>query len=244
MIYPDAERPPRVLSKEKDHGSLIWMKIDDKEFIASAWKDISIRLWDTEKGTSEVVYKMDDTEKNHPSLCSIDDRTVACVGASSSDDNLNIHILNTNTKPWSLGSVLIVKRVKVIIDMCHLVTDDDTQCLLLCCPYERRVQAVQLIGGRVRWQSGEQQMGEKSLPWSICTDQVNDIVYVADNHLDMIHLLSSEDGSVLTSVNLLGYAILSPSCVSFSDGDLFIGHMDKNWYMSQISRFIKSEHHD
>ena len=245
VIYPDVSKPPRVLSNEKDNGSLIWMKIDDKEFIAVVWKDSSIRLWDVEKATSEVVYKMDSNEHKHTSLCSIDDRTVAYGGAYPSEDDINnIHILNTDTKPWSLGNVLMVEGVKVILDMCHLVADDDTHCLLLCCPYEHRVQAVELIGGRVRWRTDKQQMGEETLPWSICTDQVSGVVYVADNHLHKLHLLASEDGSVLTSVNLLRYDIVSPSCVSFSDGDVFVGHVDKNWKISQISRFVKSENQD
>ena len=245
VIYPDVSKSPRVLSNEKDNGSLIWMKIYDKEFIAVVWKDSSIRLWDVEKATSEVVYKMDSNEHKHTSLCSIDDRTVAYGGAYPSEDDINnIHILNTDTKPWSLGNVLMVEGVKVILDMCHLVADDDTHCLLLCCPYEHRVQAVELIGGRVRWRTDKQQMGEETLPWSICTNQVSGVVYVADNHLHKLHLLASEDGSVLTSVNLLRYDIVSPSCVSFSDGDVFVGHVDKNWKISQISRFVKSENQD
>ena len=245
VIHPDASSPPRVLSHEKDNGSLIWMKIEGKEFIAVAWKDTSIHFWNVEEGTSEVVYNMDANEQKHTSLCLTDDRTVAYGGAyPAEDDTNNIHILNTDTKPWSLGNVLMVEGVKVILDMCHLVTDDDTQCLLLCCPYEHRVLAVELIGGRVRWCTDKQQMGEDTLPWSICTDQVNGVVYVADNHLHKLHLLASEDGSLLTSVNLLRYDIVSPSCVSFSDGDVFVGHVDKNWKMSQISRFIKSENQE
>ena len=237
VITPhDPGIPVRALSSEKDHGSLMWMKMDDKEFAVTVWKDTMVRLWDVETGKHEVVFRVDRDKQKHISLCSIDDRTVAYGGAYPTEDLNDIYILNTDTKPWSLGGVVLVEGVKVIYDMCPLLATDGTQCLLLCCPYEHRVQAVELMGGRIRWKSGQNQMGDGSLPWSICTDGAG-LVFVADNHLNKIHLLSAEDGSKILSVNLYRYDIFSPSCMDFRDGEVFVGHVDKNWKMSQISKF-------
>ena len=55
-------------------------------------------------------------------------------------------------------------------------------------------------------------MGEKFEPWSICTDDEK-VVYVADYNQDMIHLLSVEDCSAITSIDHC--AIISPFTVRF-----------------------------
>ena len=53
-------------------------------------------------------------------------------------------------------------------------------------------------------------MGEKFEPWSSTDDE--NVVY-ADYNQDMIHLLSVEDCSAITSVDLCHYAIISPFTV-------------------------------
>ena len=113
-------------------------------------------------------------------------------------------------------------------------TVDGTPCLLLSCPNDRNVQAVEIVGGRIRWKVGMQQMGEKCCPWSIYTDE-NNTVYVTDWDYQRIHILSGEDGSATRSINLYPYGVRDPHCVRIHDEHIYIGHMDESSKKYQIS---------
>ena len=108
--------------------------------------------------------------------------------------------------------------------------------MLLACPNDGNVQAVEIVGGRIRWKVGKQQIGEGFYPLSICTDE-NNTVYVADSAKCRVHILSGEDGSVIRSINLKPYGIY-PSCVRVYEEHIYIGHKyESNKY--QIKKFTK-----
>ena len=115
-------------------------------------------------------------------------------------------------------------------------TADGTPCLLLCSPDDRNVQAVEIVGGRIRWKVGEQQIGY--LPWSICIDE-NNTVYVADTYRCRIHILSGEDGSTIRSINLRPYDVWYPGCVRVYDQNIYIGYVDNSRKKYQISKFMQ-----
>ena len=88
----------------------------------------------------------------------------------------------------------------------------------------------------MRWQVDTQQMGRSFVPFSICTD--GSTVFVANASQDVLHLLSVEDGSVLTSINLSPSGFHFPSCVRLRGDHLFVGHMNKEGTYC-VSKFAK-----
>ena len=146
------------------------------------------------------------------SLCVIDDRTVGCGEVYPADGYNRIYVLNTETEDWSLGNTVLVKGLKYIWDMCYMKTSDGTSCLVISCPGSPSVQAVEIIGGRIRWKTGVDLMGVDCFPWSVCTDRDN-TVYMTDPVNEKLYLLSAEDGAVIRSVSLRPYGIISPVCV-------------------------------
>ena len=237
VIFPNKDKSPLVLSTDKNYGSVAFVEKLDKEYLAAVWNGRSIHLWDMEKNTSQVVYNFESTPQKQMNFCVLDSKTVACGAVYPTDEGFHeIYILNTESKMWNLGNILIVDGVRVIYDMCYSQTIDGTSCMLLCCPHEHEVQAVELIGGRIRWKTEKQLMGVGFLPWSICADK-NSTVYVVDNYLHRMHLLSAEDGSVLKTVSLFPYGIVTPSTIRVLDKDVYIAHVDKDWKKSQITKF-------
>ena len=145
----------------------------------------------------------------------------------------------TNTQPWSLSSMLMVRGVLGIADMCYMKTTDGTACLLLSCLLDNDIQAVEIVGGRIRWKVGKEQMGKKCFPGSICTDE-NNAVYLPDFFHHRMHILSGEDGSVIRSINLKPYGVIHPSCVRVHDQSIYISHLDESQKKYEISKFSKS----
>ena len=80
-------------------------------------------------------------------------------------------------------------------------------------------------------------MGEKFDPWSICTDE-NNTVYVADFFQKAIHLLSAEDGSVITSIDARHYAMWNLIAVRIHDEHMYVEHKSDDKYV--ISKFEKN----
>ena len=124
-----------------------------------------------------------------------------------------------------------------ITDICYVKTADGTACLLLSYTYTCFVQLLEMIGGKVRWQIDKLQMAQFFRPWSICTD--GSTVFVANPGPDVLHLLSVEDGSVLTSISLRSFGIRLTSCVRVHGDHLYIGHMDQKGNTYCVSKFTK-----
>ena len=192
-----------------------------------------------DKNTSRVVYKMDFKGRKDMTLCVIDENTVAYAELSSEGMH-RIHILNTDTDQWTLGNVILDKESKLVRDICYVNTSDGTSCLVLCRYDDKSVEAVQFIGGRTKWKIGKGEMGKKFDPYSICPDQTDNAIYVSDFGKHMLHILSVDDGSVVTSVSLVQWRIVPPTCVRAHDNDVYITHRDDKKQKLQISKFTRS----
>ena len=241
IFYPDTEKSPIVLSEDKSFFSAIFLSISGKEYLAATTNtDNSIHLWDLETNTSKVVYKMDFNGRKDMTLCVVDENTVAYTEWSSSEGMHKIHILNTSTENWTLGNVILDKGSKLVRDICYINTSDGTSCLVLCRYDDESVQAVQFIGGRTKWKVGKDEMGKKFDPYSICPDQTDTAIYVSDLGKHMLHILSADDGSVDTSVSLVKWGIVPPTCVRTHDSDVYIAHHDEKQRKLQICKFTKS----
>ena len=56
VIYPGADRPPVILSRDNRYISPFFVKISDQEYLAAASED-QIHIWNLERNTSSVAYK-------------------------------------------------------------------------------------------------------------------------------------------------------------------------------------------
>ena len=243
VMYPGTNKPPLILSNDGHYTSPVFVIISNKEYLAAASKDV-IHLWNLDRNKSSIVYKL--SEINNWHLCVIDKRTVACVGKETASDGFNkIYLLNTDSEQFTLSGTLRVKaelsgtlRARAseeITNMCYMKTADSTPCVLLSFTFRGLLQCVEMVGGKVRWRFGKQQIGEQFLPWSVCTD--GSTIFVADIAQSRLHLLSVEDGSVLTSIYLLPLGIVYPGCVRLQGEHLYVGHPKTGTYC--ISKFTK-----
>ena len=231
VIYTGTDNPPLILSRDDEYAAALFITISGQEYLAASFRD-GIRLWNLANNTSRVVYKF--KKRNIWLLSLIDERTVASVPSNPLDGFINIHILNTNSKKWTLSSTHLVKANDYVCGITHVKTVDGTACLLLNY-LEGLVQSVEMVGGKVRWQVDQQQTGEIFYPLSICTD--GKTVFVSD--IARLHLLSVDDGSVLTSINLSPLGIRYPSFVSVQEEHLYIGHPNEKKDTYCISKFTK-----
>ena len=237
VIYPGSSRPPQILSAKGKYWSAVFMMNLGKVCLAATCSN-TICLWNLEDNTSSIVYKQKYDKGKSMNLCVIDDRTVTQWEVTPSGDGCHkIYILMMNTQPWSLSSMLVVRGIELIQDMCYMKTTDGTACLLLSCPFDGNVQVVEIVGGRIRWKVGEQEIGREFYPWSNCIDE-NNTVYVADTGQHRIHILSGENGSVIRSINLMPFGVIRPNCVRVYEEHIYIGHeYESNKY--QINKFTK-----
>ena len=235
VIYPGSGKPSVTLSDDKEFWSAVFMRNEANLLAATCSDDNSIHLWDVEKGTSAVVYEFQSDVEERKILCLIDDKMVACRDIGRPVDGVHqVEILSTATQPWCLKTTVRINSVKDIYNMCYMQTVDGTACLLLCSPRDHMVQAVEVIGGHVRWVSGKQEQMKR--PLSICTDAAN-TVYMADFIENKLFFLNSEDGSIFSYVNLAQYDFVRPFCVCVHDEHLYIGHLDEKEEKPRISKF-------
>ena len=241
VIFPGTDKPAHFLSRNEKYTSSLFLTISGEEFLVAASR-CRIQIWSLAKDTSAEMYKFEET--GFWRLCKIDERTVACVGLDPSSDGFSkVCILNTGSQKFNLSGTLQVKPGGTITDMCHMKTADGTPCLLLSFPRDNVVECVEMVGGRVRWQVDKKQIGGSSgmrtsfRPWSICTD--GNTVFIVDPFPGKLHLLSVEDGSVLTSNTLHQFGIDLPCCVCLHGNYLLIGHLNKTKDTYCISKFTK-----
>ena len=183
------------------YEDLIFIKVTGKEFLATpCFTDASIHLWDIENYTSRVVYREGSKGNKAMRLCVIDDETVGYAEVFPTDDVHNVYILNTSTEQWSLRNTLRLRTgLQYIWDMCYTQLTDGTSCLVLCSGGDRKVMAIEMLGGNIRWSIGTKQMGEGFLSCSVCADTDHN-VYVCDWNQRKIDKLSLDDGSVISMV--------------------------------------------
>ena len=237
IMFPGTTKHPLILPTDPKLLSTLFLTVSDQEYLV-ATSNSKIHLWNLAKKSSSVVYTFKEGKDWH--LCAIDERTVACVAEEPSADGFKeIHILNTDLEEWRLTSTHLVRMDGFSTgDLCYVkTTTEGTSCLLLNCLSVRSVQCVEIIGAKVRWLMDEQQMGQSFRPWSICTD--GSTVFVADLFLDGLHLVSADNGLVLTSIRLHPFHIFLPSCVRLQGEHLYVGHMDEKRENYCISKFTK-----
>ena len=100
---------------------------------------------------------------------------------------------------------------------------DGTSCLFLCIPHNLKIMAVEMFGGKTRWEAGKEQMGDRFKSWSICTD--DDIsLFVSDVGQRRIHLVSAADGSIVKSFDLIRHGIRNIFTIRFHDQYLYLEH--------------------
>ena len=232
VIPPGKTEVSHILeSNAEKYSSSTFVNIENKEYLAMAYSS-SIRLWDFENDTIKTVYPL---EADGKKLCVIDDRTMACATFDFLQDGLHrIYIININAAVWSLGNTILVEGGSAIRDLCFIKASDGSSLLVLCRPERQMVQAMELVGGRIRWGSGKEQMGEKWYPYSVSVDTDN-MVFVADSWQHNMHLLSADDGVVYMSINLRLYGIVKPSNVRVLDQNIYVGYRDKK-DRTQISK--------
>ena len=228
VMYPDTDKRPFVLSKEKTYRSATFTKISGKEYLAAAgYEDGCLYFWDIESKTPRKVFDPQiplDKRDKEMVMCKIDDNTIGYAEVCASlDESKRLFILKTDTaEDWTLSGTLKLFTLEEIYDMCHAEMLDGTSCLLLCVPYEYRIMAVGMEDGKTRWKAGKEEMGEKFQPWSICIDQ-NNCAYVADYFQRKIHLLSASDGTVIKRFDLGNYyGMLSIFTVRFHNQHLYV----------------------
>ena len=241
VMYPDTDKPPIVLSTDTIYHSATFVKISGKEYLATACnKDGCLYLWDTESKTSKKVFDPElpwDQVYRYMNICKLRDNTIGYAEAyASPDGSRRVFILKTDKEKVTLSATLWLFTPDNIWDMCYTEVDGGTPCLLLCVPYAHRIMAVEMIGGKTRWEAGKGQMGEKFFPLSTCTDDDN-TVYVTDYSQNMIHLLSAEDGSVVTSIILSHYRIAHLFVVRCHDQCLYVKHYCKTVKKYAINKF-------
>ena len=230
VMYPDKDRPPMILSNEMRYLSATFVKFRGKEHLAAAClEDGCLHLWDIESKTYKKVFDpklpMDEHLKDM-NICKIDESTIGYgeVGASL-DGSRRVFILNTNTAAdWTLSGTLKFFTPHDIWDMCYAEVVDGSPCLLLCMPHDHSTMAVEMIGGKTRWEVGKEQMGEEFFPWSICTDQ-NNCAYIADFTQRKIHALSASDGTLTKRFDVDSYyGIVNVFAVRLHGQHLYVEH--------------------
>ena len=216
----------------------IFIKMSGEESLAvPCYNDASIHLWDIEDRTSHVVHWEGSKGKKEMRLCEIDSETVAYGDAVPTGGVHNVHLLNTSTDQWSLRNTLRLHTgLKSVADMSYIQLTDGTSCLVLCSLTGRSVMVVEMLGGKVRWCIGTQQMGEGFIPISVCSDTDHN-VYVCDWNQYKVDKLSSDDGSVISTVlTAQQHGIIDPYWVRMYNDCLYVCHVDnmeeKKWQIS------------
>ena len=83
---------------------------------------------------------------------------------------------------------------------------------------------------------GKKQMGEKLYPWSICTKEDSNTVYVADFGQNRIQFLLATDGTLLKYFDPGSCGVYSIFTIRFYDKYLYAEHKIR-YYKYVISKF-------
>ena len=242
VIYPDTNKPPVILSDRNVFFSATFVQVGGKECLAaSCTEDGCLYLWNIQSKTSRKVFDPKLPRKQvykEINVYKISDTTIGYGEVDASSDGSKIvFVLKTDTDELTLYSTLRLIIPHGIHEICYTEVGG-TPCLLLCVPNNNRIMAVEMIGGRTRWEVGKQQMGEKFFPLSICSDDTN-TVYVTDYWENRIHLLSAEDGSTMRSIDARHCGIVNLVAVRIHDQHLYVEHYTDPGYKYAISKFKK-----
>ena len=226
VMYPNTDKPPVVLSDKVIYYSATFVNVSGKEYLAASGQENGcLYLWDIESKTPKKAFDPNLPKiHNYMNICKIDESTIGYGEVYASfDESRRVFILRTDTEEaFTLSKTLKLFTPDAIRDMCHTEISGGKTCLLLCLPEAHQIMAVEMIGGKTRWEAGKQQMGEGFKPWSICTDQ-NDGAYVADFGQEKVHLLSATDGTVIKRFDVgSSYGLKYVFNVRFHDQHLYV----------------------
>ena len=174
--------------------SAVFVNLSGRECMAaSCSNDGSIHLLDTETLTSSIVYEDPQMIGKRINICKIDDTTVAYGDVEGPEKCLfRVYVLGINTKQWKVKNMLLLNIwAETIYDMCYLKAADGTACLVLSCPADDCIQAVEIVGGRTRWKSANNdESGKTFCSWTVCTDG-HDTVYALDLSRNMLCVIAA-----------------------------------------------------
>ena len=227
VMYPDMNKSPVILSNEILYRSATFVNISGKEYLAAACgKDGCLHFWNIQSKTFQKGFDTNlpkDKLSKDMVICRIDEGTVGYGEEDSSlDGSRRVFILKMDTEEFTLSSTVKIFTPGDICDMCYTEVNSGIPCLLLCVRFACCIKEVEMDGGRTRWKVGKEQMGEKFLPLSICTDD-DGTLYVADFGLSIIHLLYATDGTVIKQFNIGRYhGIVNIFAVRFHDQHLYV----------------------
>ena len=176
-------------------------------------------------------------------LCVKDNETVIYGERQNTDGMHNVYLLNTSTEQWSHRATLRLQLgLEFIVDMCYVQMADGTQCLVLCDPVDGSLVVVEMLGGKIRWRLGVEQIREGFFPSSVCIDDDHN-VYVCDNGQQKVYMLSAEDGSVIhTVLNVRQHGIINSFCIQIHVGHLYVAHVNNAEEMKcVISKFERKQ---
>ena len=230
-MYPKKDKSTVFLSTSRVYRAATFVKVSGKEYLAAACIDDGcLYLLDIESKTSKTLKKVFDPKlpSEQPykdmNIFNINENTIGygevCISPGGSR---RVFILKTDTEKLILSSTLMIFTPRNILEMCYTEVEGGTPCLLLCVPWANQIMSVEMIGGKTRWKVGNQQMGEKFKPWSVCTDEDNTI-YVADFKQNMIHLLLAEDGSFIRSIDTRHYGMWNLVVIRIHHQHLYVEH--------------------
>ena len=244
MLHPSHPTSPVILSSgtERLYLNPVFIKMSGREYLAvSCSTHASIHLWDIKNRTPRVVYQEGSDGCKDMVLCVKDYGTVIYAESKHTDGMHRVYLLSTSTEQWSLRATLRLQTgLKYIFDMCYVQMADGNPCLVLCDPSGQSVVAVELLGGNIRWRLGFKQMGEEFRPCSVCIDD-DDNIYVSDVRQHKVYMLSSEDGSVISTVlNARQHWVVYPLCIQIQDDHLYVAHVknlkERKWVISKFAR--------
>ena len=223
--------------------SAVFVNVSGRECVAASCRnDGSIHLLDTETLTSSIVYEDPQMIGKRMNICKIDDTTVAYGDVEGSEKCLfRVYVLDINTKQWKVKNMLLLNtRAETIYDMCYLKTADGTACLVLSCPADDCIQAVEMVGGRARWKStNNDESGKTFCPWTVCTDG-HDTVYALDLSRNMLCVMAAEDGVAVCFISLQPFGVILPSCVRMLENHIYVSHRDSKTKAHAVSIFTRN----
>ena len=232
FLYPTSPTSPVSPSFffEKIYYNPVIIKLSGREYlVVVCWTDRSIHLWDTVNRTSRAVYQEGSPGGKHMILCVKDNETIVYGEREHTDGVHNVSLLNTTTEQWTLRTTLRLQiGLDRIADMCSVQLPDGAPCLVLCNSLgpTRSVVAVEMLGGKILWRLGVEQIGEGFYPFRVCTDTDNN-VYVCDRGRERVYMLSSEDGSVIsTGLNAKQHGIFDPCCIQIQNDQMYVSHLN------------------